>query len=124
MIAKWIPVFSSLEFVLCLLFYYFFQWLLLCCLLTVPMFSIVASTPEVRQCPFIGRYLVSEENTAIASKQLLEEKVTCDQQYQALLVGCGPEHTMEFHSQCSSEAVSGEYQEHYTNIITMIYGSE
>ncbi|XP_046669907.1 uncharacterized protein LOC124360369 isoform X2 [Homalodisca vitripennis] len=73
---------------------------------TLPFTTLITSSPELRQCPFVGRYLVSEGNTASASKQMLEEKITCDQQYQALLVGCGPEHTMEFHSQCSSEAVS------------------
>lgn len=70
---------------------------------------VAATSPEVRQCPLAGRYLVSESNTARASQQLLEEQVTCDEHNQALLVGCGPGHTMEFHSQCSSEPVSGQY---------------
>ncbi|XP_054274024.1 uncharacterized protein LOC128993927 [Macrosteles quadrilineatus] len=72
----------------------------------LPFATLITATPEVRQCPFMGRYLVTEGNAPSASKQLLEEKITCDQQYQGAMLGCGPGHTMKFYSQCSSEAVS------------------
>lgn len=74
----------------------------------LPYTTLITASPTLRQCPYVGRYVVSEGNTPRASKQLTDNDklTTCDQQYQALLVGCAALNTMEFHSQCSPEAVS------------------
>nr|CAD7446149.1 unnamed protein product [Timema bartmani] len=83
----------------------------------LPYTTLITATPRSRQCPYLGRYSVSGLMGRHAAAQVGgvgagstpgEEGAPCSdhQQFQSLAVGCGSEDKMEFHSACSTEAVS------------------
>ncbi|KAF4516761.1 hypothetical protein B566_EDAN004600 [Ephemera danica] len=77
----------------------------------LPFITLVTASLKPRKCPYLGRYTVSsltKDGARASRSRSASSAVTCSsEELESLVVGCRATDTMEFHSSCGTEPVSG-----------------
>ncbi|XP_067004830.2 uncharacterized protein [Anabrus simplex] len=83
---------------------------------SLPFVTLVTSEPELRQCPYLGKFSVTGMSRVnrVLRRDLDNRQMPdpCTEDFTTLVVGCSTTDTMEFQSECTSTDVVSAYSCH------------